>query len=124
MTAVHELFKQYIIDSGLIAGYKLQLYQWIDSGVAGDKFSVIMPDGGLPTRAELGNEYNVMLMLVGPKNQISIVADKANEIRDYITSNPRYGCIHHMYNAGGYPRPVFTEDNRIVIQLQITIISN
>lgn len=124
MTAVHELFKQYIIDSGLIAGYKLQIFQWTDSGVASDKFCVIIPDGGLPTRAELGNEYNVMLMLVGDKNQTKPIADKASEILTYLVNNPRYACIFHMYNSGGFPKPLFTEDKRIVFQISVTIISN
>lgn len=124
MTAVHELLKQYIIDSGLITGYKMQMYQWVDTGVSGDKFVVIMPDGGLPTKPKLSNEYNVILMLVGDKNQTKPIADNASEILDYIKDNPGYGCIHYMYNNGGFPKPLFTEDNRIVLQISVTIISN
>lgn len=124
MTSVHDLFKQYIIDSGLIAGYTLQLYQWVDSGKAGDKYVVIMPDGGLPIVADLGREYNIMLMIVGARNEMKNTMDLAASISSYVADNPENECIDYVENSSPIPRPIFTEDNRIVIQLSFRIVSS
>jgi hypothetical protein len=124
MTPIHDIFKQYIIDSGLVPDYKMQTFQWSDSGNAKDKFIVIAPDGGPPTLAGLGNEYGIMVTVVGDKNQTKTISDKVSQLLQYIIDNPQYPCIYHMYNLGGFPRPMFTIDNRIVLQIQINVISN
>lgn len=124
MTAVHELLKQYIIDSGLITGYKMQMYQWVDTGVSGDKFVVIMPDGGLPIIAELGREHYVMLMLVGAKNDMKTLMDLAVNLINYVSENPENECLDYVENRSTVPKPLFTEDNRMVIQLNYRIVSS
>lgn len=124
MAAIYEIFRDYVVNSGLFSDYKMQLLQWVDSGVSSDKFIVIIPDGGLAFRSGLGNQSSLDLTLVGSKNQHKIISDKAAEFLNYLGVNSRHSCIYHMYNSSGFPRPLFTDDNRVVIQLGINIISN
>ena len=42
--------RDWLIANNLVAGYKVQPYEWKDSAITTDRFIVIQPDGGQPAR--------------------------------------------------------------------------
>lgn len=113
--------KNFIVNSDLLAGYHIQLYQWRDKGDKVSLYAVFRPDGGTAIRDDLASESYILVSLVGSNKTGFDVANKAQELIDYIKSNSsaEFGYIENM---GGISGPVFTEDNRMVVQLQFRIV--
>ncbi|SUB51636.1 phage tail termination protein [Pasteurella testudinis] len=114
-------FKNWLSASKLLTGYQIQLYQWRDRGEKVKAYAVFMPDGGTPIRQDLGGESYITLNLIGSVQTGYDAMPKAQEIIDHIKANSsaEFGYVENM---GAIPRPVFTEDNRIVVPLQFRIV--
>lgn len=122
--SMHERFKQWITESGLIAGYKLQMYQWrqltADKGT--QRYAVIQPNGGTPVRNDLGSEFYILLMVVAGQNDVEQPALDAQAIINFTQANPFDDCLGYIENMDATPTPVFTEENRMVLRLQFRIV--
>ncbi|WP_454878598.1 phage tail termination protein [Serratia inhibens] len=122
--SMHERFKQWIVDSGLISGYKIQMYQWrqmtTDNGE--QRYVVIQPNGGTSVRNDLGSEYYVMLSIVAGKNDVEQPAADAQAIINHVQANPLDDCLGYIENMGATPTPIFTEESRMVLRLQFRIV--
>ncbi|KFX20803.1 hypothetical protein [Pectobacterium betavasculorum] len=109
----------------LIAGYKLQLVQWIeqkaDTGVM--RYIVVQPDGGTPRYRCLGAYDYVLLNIISAKNDPEPAITTAQSIMDYVTNNANDDVLNFIANAGGFPTPIPTEEGRTVIRLRFEIIS-
>lgn len=124
MNPSFESFINYIKESKLIDDYVHQLYRWMDSGVKSDKFAVFIPDDGLPIVDDLGREHYIDLTLVSGTNEISKTAKTASDIINFVSENPSGECLSYIENRSTLPRPIFTEDDRIVLQLRFRVISS
>ncbi|WP_459175734.1 phage tail termination protein [Ewingella americana] len=122
--SMQERFKRWIINSGLITGYKLQMYQWrqltADKGT--QRYAIIQPNGGTPVRNDLGSEFYMLLLIVAGQNDIEQPAADAQAIIDFTQDNPFDDCLGYIENMDSTPTPIFTEENRMVLRLQFRIV--
>lgn len=123
MTPVYDLFRDYIVASELVTNYTLQMHFWADTGKPKDKFVVIQTNGGSALRDGLGADYFMILTVIGDKNEFKVIGEKANELIQYITNNPKSDCLSLVEASGGLPAPILTEEGRIVFRIPIRIIN-
>ena len=83
--AMHEHFKTWLVDNNLIPGMTLQMYFWDDSGTATARYAVVQPNGGTMMSKDLGNEYYMLLSLIGAKTDRKKTMDAARHYRDWET---------------------------------------
>lgn len=104
----------------LIAGYKLQLVQWIEqkADTGAMRYIVVQPDGGTPRYQDLSADDYVLVNVVSAKNDPEPAIATAQDIMDYAESNPDDSCLNFIANAGGFPTPIPTEEGRVVIRLR------
>lgn len=114
----------YLNDAGLLTGWIDQKYIWIDTGGASDKFIILQPNGGTQVRDNLGSDHYFSLFIVGQHGNVDIqeVADKANEIIEYIKTHPLDSCLGYVQMQGPTPRPSLTEEKRVVFELMIRVV--
>jgi hypothetical protein len=118
-TPVFMKVRDWLVDAGLTADYKVQLAQWVeqkaDTGTM--KYIVFQSDGGTGRIQDIGADDNVQVILVSGKNDPQPVTLRAQEILDYVTDNPDDSCLNSIFNLGGLPTPIQTEEARTVIRL-------
>lgn len=109
----------YLKISHLTDGYKLQIVQWEeqpdDKGTM--KYMVFQPNGGSGRVYDIGADDTVMLALVSAKKDALPVIERSQEILDYVTEHPIDSCLNSVFNLGGMPTPIPTEEGRTVIRL-------
>lgn len=109
----------YLKISHLTDGYKLQMVQWEeqpdDNGTM--KYMVFQPNGGSGRVYDIGADDTVMLALVSAKKDALPVIERSQEILDYVTEHPIDSCLNSVFNLGGMPTPIPTEEGRTVIRL-------
>jgi hypothetical protein len=118
-TPVFMKLRDWLVDAGLTADYKIQLAQWVeqkaDTGTM--KYIVFQPDGGTGRIQDIGADDNVQVILVSGKNDPQPVILRAQEILNFVTENPDDSCLNSIFNLGGLPAPIPTEEGRTVIRL-------
>lgn len=118
-TPVFMKVRDWLVAAGLADGYKVQLAQWIeqkaDTGTM--KYIVFQPDGGTGRIQDLGADDNAQVILVSAKNDPQPAILRAQEILDYVTEHSEDSCLNSIFNLGGLPPPIPTEEGRTVIRL-------
>lgn len=112
--------KDLFVDAGLTAGLTVQWRQWRDTSKSA-AFIVFMPNGGSNQSYDLGAEHYVLVSVIGAVDKPDVAEDAVNRIVEYI--NAQIGaddCVGALQLIGGYPRPIPTEENRLVWQLNIS----
>ncbi|MDH0356616.1 hypothetical protein [Morganella sp. GD04133] len=115
---IHEAFERYLNRVGLLDGFIVQYLTWteeLDSRT--QQYAVIQPDDGSGRFSDLGADDNVMLILVSAQNDPEPVLIRAKDILDYVASHPLDCELNSIYNLGGMPKPVPTEEGRFIMQL-------
>ena len=120
--AMHEHFKKWLVDNNLIPGMTLQMYFWDDSGTATARYAVVQPNGGTMMSKDLGNEYYMLLSLIGAKTDRKKTMDAAQAIIDFTQENPTDSCLGGIQMAGPTPVPMLTEEGRCECQLSFRIV--
>lgn len=117
--AMHRRVRDYIVESGLTAGFTTQMLRWRETGKGEDKFIVFRPNGGSPVRNDLASEYLVLVDVIGAEGEDEEVDNAVQAIISHIQNNPMPNdCIGHIENVGGIPSPVSTTEGRLVYRLQ------
>lgn len=118
-TPVFMKVRDYLVDAGLAADYKVQLAQWVEQRTDTDamKYIVFQPDGGPGRIQDIGADDNVQVILVSAKHDPLPTILRAQEILDYVTEHPEDSCLNSIFNLGGLPQPIPTEEGRTVIRL-------
>lgn len=119
----------YLVSGGIIEttppnGWNYQQYIWNDNGVGSDKFIVLQPNGGTQIRDDLGSDYYFSLYVIGNQGNgdIQDVAEKVDEIIDYIKNHPLDSCLGYIQMQGPTPRPMLTEEKRVVFELMLRVV--
>lgn len=76
-----ENIRDWLIANNLGDGYKVQPYEWVDTGITTDRFIAVIPDGGQEANSEYRQPY-VRLLVIGRKAEafsLSVVP-RANDI--------------------------------------------
>ncbi|UCS82845.1 virion structural protein [Yersinia phage vB_YenS_P400] len=123
MTPVYDLFRDYIVASEVVKNYTLQMHFWDDTGKPKDKFVVIQTNGGSALREGLGADYFILMSIIGNKNEFKAIGEKANELIQYITNNPKSDCLSLVEAYSGLPAPILTDEGRIVFRIPVRIIN-
>lgn len=118
-TPVFIKFREWLEGAGLVDGYKVQMVQWVEqkSDTGNMKYIVFQPNGGSPRVKDLSADDNVQVVLVSAKNDVQTVVQRAQDILDHVTDSPEGSCLNSVFNLGGMPTPIPTEEGRTVIRL-------
>lgn len=118
-TPIFMKVRDYLVDAGLTADYKVQLAQWVEqkADTATMKYIVFQSDGGTGRLKDLGADDNVQVILVSAENDPQPAILRAQEILDYVTEHSEDSCLNSIFNLGGLPPPIPTEEGRTVIRL-------
>lgn len=118
-TPVFMKVRDWLVAAGLADGYKIQLSQWIEqkADTGAMKYIVFQPDGGTGRIQDLGADDNAQVILVSARNDPQPAILRAQEILDYVTEHPEDSCLNSIFNLGGLPPPIPTEEGRTVIRL-------
>lgn len=118
-TPVFIKFREWLEDAGLTGGYKVQMVEWVEQkeDTGNMKYMVFQPNGGTPRVKDLSADDNVQVVLVSAKNDAQTVVQRAQDILDYVTDSPDDSCLNSVFNLGGMPTPIPTEEGRTVIRL-------
>lgn len=121
MINIVESVLQWLKDGGLATGFITQKHQWIEDpkDTGAKKYLVVRNNGGSDIVYDNGGDYFLIVDLVGGKDGRAELVQAANDIISYVVDNTTEPCPLAVFNQGGFPAPVFTEDNRMVIRLQL-----
>ncbi|MGJ0579219.1 phage tail termination protein [Xenorhabdus bovienii] len=114
-----EQFRHYLAMAGLIDGFTVQMVTWIEQKGDGGKaqYMVFQPSGGTGRLDDLSADDNVQVVLVSGQNDPQPVIQRAQEILNYVASHPDDDCLNAVFNLGGMPTPIPTQENRYIIRL-------
>lgn len=112
--------KDLFIDEGLTAGFSVQWRQWRDTNKS-TAFIVFMSSGGTNQSHDIGAEHYVLVSVIGAVDNPDAAEDAVTSIVNYINAQSGADdCVGALQLVGGYPRPIPTEENRLVWQLTIS----
>ena len=115
---IHEAFERYLNRVGLLDDFTVQYLTWTEEPESRtQQYAVIQPDGGSGRFAGLGADDNVMLILVSAQNDPEPVLTRAKDILSFVAEFPDDCELNSVYNLGGMPKPVPTEEGRFIMQL-------
>ncbi|MBT0363665.1 phage tail termination protein [Morganella morganii] len=115
---IHEAFERYLNRAGLLDNFIVQYFTWTEESESRTRqYAVIQPDGGNGRFSDLGADDNVMLILVSAQYDATPTLIRAKAILDYVASHPLDCELNSIYNLGGMPKPIPTEEGRFIMQL-------
>ncbi|MBD2806356.1 hypothetical protein ID855_16965 [Xenorhabdus sp. ZM] len=116
---VFEKFRHYLENAGLVNGFKVQLATWIEQKGDGGKmqYMVFQPAGGTGRLDDISADDIVQVTLVSAQNDPQPAIQRAQDILDYVAAHPDDDCLNAVFNLGGLPTPMPTQENRYVIRL-------
>ncbi|CDG20001.1 conserved protein of unknown function [Xenorhabdus poinarii G6] len=114
-----EQFRHYLAKAGLTDGFKVQMASWIEQKGDGGKvqYMVFQPAGGTGRLDDISADDNVQVILVSGQNDPQPVIQRAQDILNYVAANPDDDCLNAVFNLGGMPTPIPTQENRYIIRL-------
>jgi hypothetical protein len=114
-----EQFRHYLGKAGLTDGFKIQMLNWIEQKGDGGQmqYLVFQPCGGTGRLDDLSADDNVQVILVSGQNNPQPVIQHAQKILDYVSAHSEDDCLNAVFNLGGLPVPIPTQENRYVIRL-------
>lgn len=112
--------KDLFVDEGLTVGFTVQWRQWRDTNKS-TAFIVFMSSGGTNQSHDIGAEHYVLVSVIGAVDKPDAAEDAVTSIVNYINAQTGADdCVGALQLVGGYPRPIPTEENRLVWQLTIS----
>ncbi|MDE9467388.1 phage tail termination protein [Xenorhabdus bovienii] len=120
-----EQFRHYLATAGLIDGFRVQMVTWIEQKDDGGQmqYMVFQPAGGTGRLDDLSADDNVQVILVSGQNDPQPIIQRTQEILDYVAAHPDDDCLNAVFNLGGMPTPIPTQENRYIIRLLFRCIS-
>ncbi len=115
---IHEKFERYLNRGNLLDGFIVQYLTWNEKpDEKTQQYAVIQPDDGSGRFADLGADDFVTLVLVSAQYDPEPALIRANEILNFVAEFPDDCELNSIYNLGGLPRPIPTEEGRFIIKL-------
>ncbi|HHX4111563.1 TPA: phage tail termination protein [Proteus mirabilis] len=115
---IHEKFERYLNRGNLLDGFIVQYLTWNEQpDEKTQKYAVIQPDDGSGRFADLGADDFVTLVLVSAQYDPEPALIRANEILNFVAEFPDDCELNSIYNLGGLPRPIPTEEGRFILKL-------
>lgn len=115
---IHEKFERYLNKGNLLDGFIVQYLTWNEQpDEKTQQYAVIQPDDGGGRFADLGADDFVTLVLVSAQYDPEPALIRANEILNFVAEFPDDCELNSIYNLGGLPRPIPTEEGRFILKL-------
>ncbi|WP_311752956.1 hypothetical protein [Proteus columbae] len=115
---IHEKFERYLNRGNLLDGFTVQYLTWNEQpDEKTQQYAVIHPDDGSGRFADLGADDFVTLVLVSAQYDPKPALIRANEILNFVAEFPDDCELNSIYNLGGLPRPIPTEEGRFILKL-------
>ncbi len=115
---IHEKFERYLNKGNLLDGFIVQYLTWNEQPDENtQQYAVIQPDDGSGRFADLGADDFVTLVLVSAQHDPEPALIRANEILNFVAEFPDDCELNSIYNLGGLPRPIPTEEGRFILKL-------
>ena len=124
MTSLDNI-RAWLIANGLDADYKVQPYEWADTGTLTDRFIVIVPDGGLTANTEYREPY-VRLLIIGRKAEAHSVsvATRANDIINTLRNSYHQDESFLIEAVNDIAVTARTSDGRPYCQINLRLLTN
>lgn len=115
---IHEKFERYLNRGNLLDGFIVQYLTWNEQPEEKtQQYAVIQLDNGSGRFADLGADDFVTLVLVSAQHDPEPALIRANEILNFVAEFPDDCELNSIYNLGGLPRPIPTEEGRFILKL-------
>ncbi|NBM50715.1 phage tail termination protein [Proteus sp. G2666] len=115
---IHEKFERYLNRGNLLDGFIVQYLTWNEQpDEKTQQYAVIQPDDGNGRFADLGADDFVTLVLVSAQHDPEPTLIRANEILNFVAEFADDCELNSIYNLGGLPRPIPTEEGRFILKL-------
>lgn len=115
---IHEKFERYLNRGNLLDGFIVQYLTWNEQpDEKTQQYAVIQSDDGSGRFADLGADDFVTLVLVSAQYDPEPALIRANEILNFVAEFPDDCELNSIYNLGGLPRPILTEEGRFILKL-------
>ncbi|EPG6917100.1 TPA: hypothetical protein OT776_002833 [Proteus mirabilis] len=115
---IHEKFERYLNRGNLLDGFIVQYLTWNEQpDEKTQQYAVIQPDDGGGRFADLGADDFVTLVLVSAQHDPEPALIRANKILNFVAEFPDDCELNSIYNLGGLPRPIPTEEGRFILKL-------
>lgn len=115
---IHEKFERYLNRGNLLDGFIVQYLTWNEQPDENtQQYAVIQPDDGSGRFADLGADDFVTLVLVSAQYDPEPALIRANEILNFVAEFPDDCELNSIYNLGGLPSPIPTEEGRFILKL-------
>lgn len=115
---IHEKFERYLNRGNLLDGFIVQYLTWNEQpDEKTQQYAVIQPDDGNGRFADLGADDFVTLVLVSAQHDPEPTLVRANEILNFVAEFADDCELNSIYNLGGLPRPIPTEEGRFILKL-------
>lgn len=115
---IHEKFERYLNRGNLLDGFIVQYLKWNEQpDEKTQQYAVIQPDDGNGRFADLGADDFVTLVLVSAQHDPEPTLIRANEILNFVAEFADDCELNSIYNLGGLPRPIPTEEGRFILKL-------
>ena len=120
-----ENIRDWLSDNSLDADYKVQPYEWKDTGVTTDRFIAIVPDGGQEANTEFRQPY-VRLLIIGQKaeaHSVSVVP-RANDIINTLRNSYHQDESFLIEAVSDISVTARTSDGRPYCQINLRILAS
>ncbi|HDU8435941.1 TPA: hypothetical protein ACKRY1_000474 [Proteus mirabilis] len=115
---IHEKFERYLNRGNLLDGFIVQYLTWNEQPEEKtQQYAVIQLDNGSGRFADLGADDFLTLVLVSAQYDPEPALIRANEILNFVAEFPDDCELNSIYNLGGLPRPIPTEEGRFILKL-------
>ena len=114
----------YLNDAGLLNDWTAQMQFWHDTENGNEQFIVIQSNGGTQVRDGLGSDYYFSVYVIGKRGTYNVadVDAKANEIIEYVKSNPIDSCLNYVQMQAPLNRPMLSEEKRPIHELLLRVV--
>lgn len=120
-----ENIRDWLIANNLDDGYKVQPYEWVDTGITTDRFIAVVPDGGQEANGEFRQPY-VRLLIIGKKAEafsLSVVP-RANGIINTLRNSYHQDESFLIEAVSDISVTARTSDGRPYCQINLRILAN
>ncbi|PHM37190.1 phage tail termination protein [Xenorhabdus innexi] len=117
-------FLDYLARGNLTEGFIAQRLKWEEkANTQTQQYLVIQPAGGSGRLAGLSADDYIDVILVSEQGKPIPVMERAVEILNFVANNPDDDQLNSVFNVGGLPSPITSEENRTIFRLSFRCLS-
>ncbi|MDX7985985.1 hypothetical protein FE392_01350 [Xenorhabdus sp. 12] len=117
-------FLDYLKRGNLTDDFTVQRLVWEEkANTKTQQYLIIQPVSGSGRLGELSADDYIDVVLVSEQGKPIPTMERAVEILDFVANNPDDCKLNSVFNVGGLPPPVTSEENRTIFRLSFRCLS-